>query len=267
MTTVDLHALSDAELEEERDFLLASLDDLEAEHDVGDVDDVDYVALRDSYTARAAAILRALDERIVGAATDRPIRSTAVVRRSRGAGRRGTLALLVVFVVFAAIAGTLVMHTAGNRLPGDNISGSTPTTPVAKLLAQAQDQFQAQHLLDAVRTYDQVIAIDPANPEALAYKGWLLRLAGHQGNDQALIDRGLASIRAAETARPSYPDAHFFAGETLLRDKNDPAGAISEFQQFLADDPPPDFVPMVQGELNAARTELSPSAPSTTTAP
>ena len=48
-------------LEEQRDFLLASLRDLERERQAGDVDDADYHALRSSYTARAADIIRRLD--------------------------------------------------------------------------------------------------------------------------------------------------------------------------------------------------------------
>ncbi|GAC1315440.1 MAG: hypothetical protein NVSMB12_11000 [Acidimicrobiales bacterium] len=273
MSTLGLPDQTVTELEEERDFLLRSLDDLEAEHDAGDVDEHDYVVLRDSYTARAAAVLRVLDERTVTTATGRS-RPTGTAPSPAAPGDHGgrarrtrqTIAIVAVFAIFAAVAGTLVMHTAGQRLPGDNVSGSTPTSPVAKLLAQAQTQFQAQHLLDAVRTYDQVIALDPRNPEALAYKGWLLRLAGHQGNDQLLVDRGLTSIRAAEAAQPAYPDAHFFAGETLLRDKNDAAGAIAEFEHFLADNPPPEYAPLVQAELTSARA-LLPGATTTTTGP
>ena len=50
-----------AALEEQRAFLLTSLRDLEAEHDVGDVDEGDYEQLKDDYTARAAAVIRAID--------------------------------------------------------------------------------------------------------------------------------------------------------------------------------------------------------------
>jgi tetratricopeptide (TPR) repeat protein len=49
-----------AALEDERDFCLRSLRDLEAERDAGDIDDADYEFLKDAYTARAAAALRAL---------------------------------------------------------------------------------------------------------------------------------------------------------------------------------------------------------------
>jgi len=48
-------------LAEERDFLLSSLRDLEAEHDAGDLADTDYATLKRDYTARAAAVLDALD--------------------------------------------------------------------------------------------------------------------------------------------------------------------------------------------------------------
>ena len=50
-----------AELEEERAFLLRSLDDLDRERDAGDLDEHDYVKLRDGYTARATAVLRELE--------------------------------------------------------------------------------------------------------------------------------------------------------------------------------------------------------------
>lgn len=51
-----------AALEEERDFLLASLEDLENEHEVGDLDDADYRQLKDDYTVRTADALRAIDD-------------------------------------------------------------------------------------------------------------------------------------------------------------------------------------------------------------
>ena len=50
-----------AELEDERSFLLDSLEDLERERAAGDLSDADYEVLRDRYTRRAAEVLRALD--------------------------------------------------------------------------------------------------------------------------------------------------------------------------------------------------------------
>ena len=51
-----------ARLEEERDFLLTSLRDLELEREAGDIDELDYTRLRDDYTARAATVLRAIGQ-------------------------------------------------------------------------------------------------------------------------------------------------------------------------------------------------------------
>ena len=60
-TDLDLQSLED-----ERSFLLRSLADLDAEHEVGDIDERDYVSLTNDYTARAAAVLRAIEARQAG---------------------------------------------------------------------------------------------------------------------------------------------------------------------------------------------------------
>src|SRR5438045_1411526 len=48
-------------VEAERDFLLRSLDDLDAERAEGNIDNGTYQTLHDDYTARAAAAIRSLD--------------------------------------------------------------------------------------------------------------------------------------------------------------------------------------------------------------
>ena len=55
------------ELEEEREFLLRSLDDLDSELVAGNIDPDSYRKLHDDYTARASAIIRSLDDGV-----DRP---------------------------------------------------------------------------------------------------------------------------------------------------------------------------------------------------
>src|SRR3546814_7205783 len=48
-------------LEDQRDFLLSSLEDLERARAAGDVDDTDYQTLKDDYTARAASVIRSIE--------------------------------------------------------------------------------------------------------------------------------------------------------------------------------------------------------------
>jgi len=279
----DLSFYSDPELEAERDFLLTSLSDLDAELAAGDVDAHDYEALRDGYTARAAAVLRLLDHRRVAAelslsaarpagaasaagaapaADDAPAApsgapslpyATPAFRRHRW--RR--LAVAAGVAAFAVGAGFAVAGASGQRLPGETGSGATPDSKMQGELLQAVNYFQAGDVLDAIKTYDKVLATDPANAEALAYKGWLLRLTGVQASNTELIDDGLASILEAERVDPSYPDAHFFGGEIYLRDKDDPKDAITEFETYLADNPPVSMGPEVQGELQAAQAALA----------
>src|SRR5690606_14509656 len=84
-------------LEEERDHLLRSLEDLEREFAAGDVDETDYVTLRDDYTARAAAVIRRIEAKRVDAEPKGPPRRW---------GR--TLAWVAGVLAFAVLAGVLV---------------------------------------------------------------------------------------------------------------------------------------------------------------
>jgi tetratricopeptide (TPR) repeat protein len=109
---------------------------------------------------------------------------------------------------------------------------------------------------------------------AVAYRGWLLRLAGSSAGNRDLIDQGVQWLDQAIALDPKYPDSHFFKGLILLRDRNDPAGAVAELRAALADDPPEDMAAAIQGTLSqaeaAAAGTLPPGvtpAPTTTTTP
>ncbi len=100
-----------AELEAEREFLLRSLADLEAELAEGGIDADTYATLHSDYTARTAAVLRML----AGGSDPRP-KAPPVPK-----GRR----LLVVgaIVVFAGIAVFSLAHSAGTRTAGGSLTG------------------------------------------------------------------------------------------------------------------------------------------------
>lgn len=235
--------MSTSELFEEKEFLLRSLDDLEREWAAGDLDDHDYRTLKDDYTARAAAVLRAIDD----AAAPKAAAPAPPVRNHM---KPALWALGVVAV--AACAGLLVARTSGERLPGQSSAGSiTPTGPSQKLTT-AQGLIAQGKAAEAIKVYDEVIAADPRNAEALTYRGWLVRLVGRETGDAALIEKGLDFLNRAIEADPRYADPHVFKGLILLQDKNDPAGAIPEFRAFLGLDPPPGMVSMVEGALKQA---------------
>lgn len=245
--------MSDA-LREDRDFLLRSLEDLERERAAGDLAEVDYAALKEDYTARAAAALRALDA-AAGAAPG--IAGATAPAGPHGRRRRWRPVLVAAtLLAFATGAGALVARSAGDRTPGTAASGAiTPTGPSAGIaddLARAREQFGGGKTLEAIKTYDSVLERDPGQPEALAYRGWLLRLAGRAAGNTALVDKGMEYIERAVAADPSYPDARFFRGFILYQDRGDPAAAIPELRAFLASSPPKEMVPVVEDLLRRA---------------
>ncbi len=125
------------------------------------------------------------------------------------------------------------------------MSGSLPSSNGDRL-AQAGQLMNEGKAVEAIKLYDQILKDDPRQPVALAYRGWLVRLAG-------LKDEGLAYVDRAVAADPSYPDAHFFRGMMLWQDKADPAAAVAEFRLFLANGPPQAMVALVEDALRARR--------------
>ena len=240
MSRVDLDDL--ARLEEERVFLLRSLDDLERERAVGDMDDVDYTTLRDGYTARAAAVLRAIE---AGRADLPP-------RPPRRWGR--IVAVAAVLVIASTAAGALVARSAGQREPGDTVTGDLPDT-VNSDLAVARSLFTQGALRDSIEAFDRVLAVDPDNAEALTYRGWLLALVGSQGGQADLIERGEASLDRAIEVAPDYADAQCFKAVVRFSMHEDAEGAKGPIDACIAADPPPEVRPLVDGlqaEIDAA---------------
>src|SRR5579862_3991597 len=182
----DLAELSDEELAEERAFLLRSLRDLEDEREAGDVDDGDYAVLKEGYTARAAAVLRLQESRARGdvAVEDAPPPATPWWKRRR------VVAVVAGVALFAAGAGALVARNAGQRLPGDTVSGSAPNNKVQQLLVQAGNDVQKNDIKGALTSYHDALQIDPRNVDALANQGWLVAILGNTADDRSLLDQG-----------------------------------------------------------------------------
>jgi cytochrome c-type biogenesis protein CcmH/NrfF/Tfp pilus assembly protein PilF len=161
--------------------------------------------------------------------------------------RRSSTAMFAVMILL--IAGAFAVATSSERQDGDETTGSVDRGPT-ELLVQAQQLTAEGEAAEALRTYDEVLEMEPDNEVALAYRGWLLRLAG-------LPDEGLESIDAAIAADETYPDARFFRGFILLQDQNRPADAVEEFEEFLALDPPEQMRPLVEDALADARAQAN----------
>jgi len=291
-----------AALIDERDFCLRSLRDLEAERDAGDLDPDDYATLKDAYTARAAAALRALagedpqpeglDTQLTlplmgdGGAPQTGIRQNgtgqtgprepgARARRPRAAGPgparparpwRRRIVIAGAVAVITAGACWAVVASSATRLPGQEITGkSLAAQDEEKYLQQASDAASKGQLVDAVKDYQKILSSNPTDPNALTGEGWLLAQTG----EPALLKQGLTLLGSAETSDPTYAPARVYRGLALLSE-DDYTDAIPEFQWYLAHNPDPSSVAQVRQALQQAEAgarAASRTAPAPTTAP
>jgi tetratricopeptide (TPR) repeat protein len=257
-----------AALQEERDFCLQSLRDLEAEHAAGDIDDTDYRALKETYTARAAAALHALDgepahvpevdaEEGVDAGEEEPEVGVAPSKRSlskRSLSKRWRRALIAFGVVAAAAIGAwVVIASSTNRLPGEEISGQALAPEVlAQSLQQAQQAAEKGDDLTAVKDYQKILDREPNQPEALTGEGWLLA----QTQQPTLLKEGIGMLVGAEQAAPTYAPAHLYRGIALLSE-DDYSDAIPELKWYLAHNPDPTLTPRITQALQQAEKQVA----------
>jgi tetratricopeptide (TPR) repeat protein len=235
------------ELEEERDFLLGSLQDLEREHQAGELSERDYQALHADYTARAAVVLRALER----PSRVRPVRGSNAPPPVRT--RRPLLVTLGVVVLVAAVSLGALATFSGERDPGAPMTGSLPETPQGRFQQALQLESNGQ-AAEALKIYDDLIKENPRDVAALSYRGWLLKRAG-------LPDRAMESLDAAIAVDPRFPDAHFFRGMVLYQDRKDPAAAVTEFRLFMSNNPPQEMVPLVEDVLRRAMADAGQPVP------
>jgi len=222
-----------ARLEIERDFLLDSLRDLEAELAAGDIDVEDYATLKDSYTARTADVLRQLDSQST---------RTQVIR-SRGA------LWAVIVVVLVVISGVLVTRGSDDRLPGQTMTGGIGDGSVSSLLVQARSlgMSDVARVLDI---YAEVLGVEPDNVEALTYFGWFSVLSAIQLDapdaTAQRLESGVLLLRQATITDPTYADAHCFLGIVFYRFLDDAEAAQPEIDLCLASNPPAEVYSLVE---------------------
>jgi cytochrome c-type biogenesis protein CcmH/NrfG len=197
-------------------------------------------SLRDLEFARAAGTIASADYAQLRASLERD----AFARRAPEPRGVAPVRTLVGAALIAAVAvGVAVFYlppSAGDRAPGETVTGTVPQTdPLAALqarasanpgdvptqLALADGYVKAGRPQDAILRYQAVLTKDPNNVAAL--DGLALILVASGSNDGAIgaADRVLAQ-------RPKDPDALFVKGLALYR-KQDWNGAVDVWTVYL----------------------------------
>jgi hypothetical protein len=242
-----------ADLEEQRRFLVRSLDDLDREFEAGDLDEDDYEGLRSDYRRRVAGIDAAIADGKAGLAAN---------RRPRSLWRT---ALLVVGVAAVAIGlGVVVANAAGRRSPGETVTGNDPRTESRNQLLDCLDvDRQASSgqatVGDAFECYNALYQQDGDDPVVLANFGWFLYRAGAGGGQAELTEAGPRFVDEAIEKDPDYPDAHAYRLIMLTRE-----GRLDEARAELATleglNPPPEIRQLldpIRAQLEATTTTVA----------
>ena len=237
-----------AALERERDFLLRSLDDLDAERAAGDLDTSDHAALADDYTRRLAEVARSIDEE-----------RTAFDQVDTKLDTRQRVFTVIGIVVLAVLAGVLLGQASGFRSPEDSVTGDIRQSS-AGLLAEADTLTREQRWPEAIEVYDEVLDVAPGNVEALTYRGWLTARLGD--DETALLD-----LSEAVAVDPTYPDARVFSA-IVLDNQLRFTEAAAELAAFDSVDPPEAMLMLVEqfdlrvsvaaGQINQVFSPLEP---------
>ncbi len=287
--TTDTGTDTDREqLEAERDHLLRSLDDLELEHASGAIDDESYRELHDDYTARAAAVLRALRDGFDA----RPARSVA----PSASFMRRRVVVVAIVALFALAAGVSLASALGARLPGQTGSGNSQGDDGVSAAAQArverlraavdaapQDWALRAQLADAlertgdlagaINQWQTATGIDGTRPQGHANFARLLYLAAGSVPNEAtrneLIARARTSFDRAIEVDPDgrYPDSRYFRA-VLLVNAGEAQRAQADLQRYLVLAPNgawADDVRALLAQVTKALESPSTTVPPTTT--
>ena len=169
-------------------------------------------------------------------------------------GRNRGLLVVAAVLAFAGIAGVLVAQASGRRDSGDTATGSVDQS-ITEKLNEAGRCFSEGDADCALELYDEVLAEQPTNAEALTYKGW----AQYTLLDDA--DAALITLIEAATAHPDYPDVHAFLAVLFFRNGLYQQ-ASNELDRLDALDPPPDLLAQIEGlraQVDAALAEATTS--------
>ena len=227
---------------------VSSLRDLQFAEVTGTIDHAD------------ATRLRALLER---SAFPREPNASAEV----GGARFRTIAIAaLLFGIAAALVAQSLPQAAGDRAPGEPITGTVPAAgpttadletraqaaprDIPTLLALADAYRQDGRAGDASTVYRTVLAIDPNSVPALNGLALILTQAGQPDGAMIAVDRVL-------TLRPKDPDGLFLKG-LLLYKKEDWKGAVKVWAVYLDVGEFHPAAPMVRSLYEEAKRRAGP---------
>lgn len=269
-----------AELEERRQAILRSLDEIEADRETGNLSEDDYRELRSRYEAEATQILREQAEIGEPAAARR-----GSVKRSESEARSRVPSAVgwgIAVIGFAALAGLVLSSALRPRAEGDTITGNLPSAdagggssggalmPVDEgRLAELEQQIAADssdvaalaelgHLYLSTQQFDRVarvsmkaLSLEPRHPESLTHLGMVLVAANHTAEAQKAFDEALQ-------IDPDFPEALLYKGIVSFQNREFQT-AVEAWEHYLEVAPGEANTERVRAMLEGARQAVGSS--------
>ena len=223
-------------------------------------------SLRDLQFAEAAGTIDGGDAARLRNVLERSAFSAQPDRLHGQAPVRAVVIAALLLGIAAALVAQSLPQAAGDRAPGEPITGSLPAVgpttaelearskaaprDVPTLLALADAYRQDGRVTDAVAAYRTVLAIDQNSVSALNGLALILTQAGQPDAAMIAVDRVLA-------LRPKDPDGLFLKG-LLLYKKEDWKGAVAAWTVYLDVGEFHPAAPMVRSLYVEAKKKLSP---------
>ncbi len=227
-----------AQLLQERTRLYAELKELQFDFQAGKLAESDYATLNLEVENKAAGVLQQLDsllssptpasQNVGRQALDKKSPSNEIRKTYRGWQLATGGGLLLLFGLTLGIVLTNSLRprdSTQDSITGDFLTG-TAGNESAQFLQQGKSAFAKQDWPKAIEAFKQALVIDPNQPEAHAYMGFILLQAGHADGALLAFDKALA-------VAPNLAMALWGKGMTLYQGKQDYAGAKEVFEKLL----------------------------------
>ncbi|NNN19609.1 MAG: hypothetical protein HKL84_07120 [Acidimicrobiaceae bacterium] len=162
--------------------------------------------------------------------------------RRVGSIRQSWVLYLGVLLLLGGVGSALWIVRSQDNLQKQLVASAVQARNEAQTILRARTLANQGQDVQALQLLSSVLEVDPNQPVALTYQGWLLRQAGEKDKNPALINQGQQFLEKAVKLDPSYPDAHVFLGYILFQDRHEPKLASVQFSAFLADKPSVSFI-------------------------
>ena len=256
-----------AQLLRERGHLRDELNELEFDFQSGKLSASDYDALKQDVESKGGLVMQQLKS-LPAEIKAKPPEKKFKTAKNPGAHNHpfkrwqlitGGLFLLLIGLTLGVFLTQSIRPRQGE---GDTMTGgfmtgtNSASNETGAALAEGKQAFERQEYPRAIEAFKKVLAVDPTNPEAHGYMGFILMQAGH--GDGALLAFDKALSRA-----PNFPMALWGKGMVLYQDKKDFNGARAIFERLLAMMPPGEE----RNEITKVLSEISATGESTRAKP